>query len=272
MAGMVNKSTDMSSCCDCELAPALPISREVPGPNTPGFIETVETCGAVDGPGVRYVVFTHGCPLRCQYCHNPETQGAPSGEATTAAEVLKDVARYKPFLKRGGITVSGGEPMMQPDFIHALFRGAKELGLHTALDTSGFLGARASDELLEEVDLVLLDIKSGLPETYKEVTGVRLAPTLEFARRLDDLKRPMWIRFVLVPGLTDGEENIDSVARFVATLDHVERVEILPFHKMGELKYETADKAYQLTDTATPSDQDMEWARAIFARHGVVAL
>lgn len=262
----------MSSCCECELAAASSPMGGLPGPDTPGVVEAVETCGAVDGPGIRYVVFTKGCPLRCQYCHNPETQGPAIGDQKTAAEVLKDVARYKAFLKRGGLTVSGGEPLLQPDFVHAVMRGAKELGLHTALDTSGFLGARASDELLDVTDLVLLDIKSGVAETYKEVTGVRLAPTLEFARRLSDRGNKMWIRFVLVPGLTNGEENIESVARFVATLENVDRVEVLPFHKMGENKYEKAEKGYNLADTETPTDEEMEQARAIFARHGVEAL
>ena len=261
----------MSSCCECELAGNHPVGEPVPGPDTPGVVEAVETCGAVDGPGVRYVVFTKGCPLRCQYCHNPETQGPAIGEPTTAAEVLADVARYKPFLKRGGLTVSGGEPLLQPAFVHALFKGAKELGLHTALDTSGFLGPRASDELLQDTDLVLLDIKSGRPSTYKAVTGVQLEPTLEFARRLDKLGNKMWIRFVLVPGLTDCDENIDSVARFVATLEHVDRVEVLPFHKMGENKYEESGKAYSLADTPSPDAADMERARAIFARHGITA-
>ena len=262
----------MSSCCECELGQAASFRGQLPGPETEGIVESVETCGAVDGPGVRYVVFTRGCPLRCQYCHNPETQGPALGESTTAAEVLKDIARYKPFIKRGGLTVSGGEPLLQADFVHALFRGAREMGLHTALDTSGFLGAKASDAMLADVDLVLLDIKSGLPETYKEVTGVRLAPTLEFAQRLDRLERSMWIRFVLVPGLTDGEENIESVARFVATLKHVDRVEILPFHKMGESKYEKARIDYKLADTESPEEKDLERAREIFARHGVKAL
>lgn len=261
----------MSSCCECEQAGDLPSGEVNPGPGTSGVVEAVETCGAVDGPGVRYVVFTKGCPLRCQYCHNPETQGPAIGEATTAADVLEDVARYKPFLKRGGLTVSGGEPLLQASFVHALFRGAREMGLHTALDTSGFLGSRASDAMLEDTDLVLLDIKSGRPATYKEVTGVQLEPTLEFARRLDRLGNKMWIRFVLVPGLTDGDENIDSVARFVATLKHVDRVEVLPFHKMGETKYEESGKAYKLGDTESPEESDLKRARAIFARHGITA-
>ena len=161
---------------------------------------------------------------------------------------------------------------MQPDFVHAIFRGAKEAGIHTALDTSGFLGDRASEEFLDQVGVVLLDIKSGLSETYKKVTGVSLAPTLEFARRLDARGTKMWIRFVLVPGLTDGEANIRAVGRFVAGLSHVERVEILPFHKMGEEKYARAGISYRLAQTPPPTPQQIERARQFFAEEGVVAL
>lgn len=264
----------MYSCCEYtgDTSCALAALEVAPGPSTEGFVEAVETCGAVDGPGLRYVVFLRGCPLRCLYCHNPETQGRPRGEAKTAAAVLDDVLRYKPFLRRGGLTISGGEPLMQPAFVNALIRGAKAAGLHTALDTSGFLGGRASDELLDDLDLVLLDIKSGLPATYEEVTGVRLAPTLEFARRLDARGTKMWIRFVLVPGLTDGAENIAGVARFIARLEHVDRVEILPFHKMGEVKYAQLGKPYRLVDTPSPTGDEVERARAIFAHHGIHAL
>mgnify|MGYP003115051915 FL=1 len=242
------------------------------GPQTGGVVQSVETCGAVDGPGLRYVIFTHGCPLRCQYCHNPETQGKTCGEITTAGEVMEDVLRYKPFLRRGGLTISGGEPLMQPEFIHAILRDAKSKGIHTALDTSGFLGARASDELLSEVDLVLLDIKSGLPEKYREVTGVPLAPTLQFAQRLDAMNKKMWIRFVLVPGLTDSDSNIDAVARFIATLGCVDRVEILPFHKLGEGKYEAMGKPYALSNPPPPSRAELAHAQDIFAQHGVSAI
>ncbi|MGE9293398.1 MAG: pyruvate formate-lyase-activating protein [Puniceicoccales bacterium] len=247
----------------------LPSRDTAPGEQTKGYVETIETCGAVDGPGLRYVVFTHGCPLRCQYCHNPETQGKPRGEVTTAGKVLADVLRYKSFLRRGGLTISGGEPLMQPDFVHALLRGAKAAGIHTALDTSGFLGSRVSDAMLEDIDLVLLDIKSGIPATYEAVTGVRLSPTLKFAKRLDACSTPMWIRFVLVPGLTDSKKNIDAVARFVKTLEHVDRVEVLPFHKLGEAKYAAAGKPYTLANTPTPSAEQVERAGRIFARHGI---
>ncbi len=239
---------------------------------TQGHIHSVETCGTVDGPGLRYVLFLHGCPLRCQYCHNPDAQGKPSGKLSTAGEALADIVKYKNFIKRGGLTISGGEPLMQPDFIHAIFRGAKEQGLHTALDTSGFLGHKATDALLENVDLVLLDIKSYDPSTYKTVTGVDLSPTLAFAERLDSLGIDVWIRFVLVPGLNDAESNIDGLARFVSGLGNVAKVEILPFHKMGESKYKMLDMPYQLADTNEPKAEEVERARSIFARYGVKAI
>lgn len=251
--------------------PAIGNVGEAPSLQTTGHVHSTETCGAVDGPGLRYVVFTHGCPLRCQYCHNPDTQGIPAGRVVTAGEVLAGALRYRSFLRRGGITISGGEPLMQPDFAHAIFHGAKEAGLHTALDTSGALGANVSDAMLEDVDLVLLDIKSGLPDTYRRVTGVSLAPTLEFARRLDSMHKSMWVRFVLVPGLTDQEENIASIAQFVASLSTVGRVEILPFHKLGEGKYAQLGRPYQLTSTEPPSYSEVEWARGIFKQYGVYA-
>lgn len=243
-----------------------------PGPETEGFIEAVETCGAVDGPGLRYVVFTKGCPLRCQYCHNPETQGRPTGETTTAGKILSELSQYKTFLRRGGLTISGGEPLVQPDFVHAIAHGAKQAGIHTALDTSGFLGWRASESLLSNIDLVLLDIKSGLPETYRKVTGVDLSPTLQFAKRLEARGTPMWIRFVLVPGLTDAPENIRAIAEFVRPLSQVSRIEILPFHKIGEFKYERSGLPYQLKDTPSPTLEQIETARALFAEQGLKAL
>lgn len=250
----------------CELAATLKVASPL------GIIHSVETCGTVDGPGLRYVLFLSGCPLRCQYCHNPDAQGRPRGEAKSASDVMADVKKYKNFLKRGGLTISGGEPLMQPDFVEAVFREAKKEGIHTALDTSGYLGYKASDSLLANVDLVLLDIKSWNPSTYRAATGVNIGPTLEFADRLDSMEKPVWIRFVLVPGLTDAESNIDGLAQFVSTLGNVERVEILPFHKMGEHKYKELGMPYKLGDTQAPTEEEVERARAIFARHGVKAI
>jgi pyruvate formate lyase activating enzyme len=238
---------------------------------TEGFVHSVETCGTVDGPGVRYVLFLHGCPLRCQYCHNPDAQGKPSGETLTAEKAFADVLKYKSYIRKGGLTISGGEPLMQAGFVDAMFTMAKEAGLHTTLDTSGFVGHKATDELLDKTDLVLLDIKSFSPMTHKMVTGVCVDQTLKFAKRLDARGNKVWIRFVLVPGLTDNEKNIDGLAEFVSQLGNVDRVEILPFHKMGEDKYKRSGLPYKLGNTPTPTNEQIERARRIFARHGIEA-
>lgn len=237
-----------------------------------GHVHSIETCGTVDGPGTRYVLFLSGCPLRCQYCHNPDTRGRSGGTLRTVDDVVADVLRYRNFIRRGGLTISGGEPLMQPDFVRAVFQKVKAAGIHTALDTSGFLGHVADDELLAATDLVLLDIKSGLPETYREVTGVALDPTLKFAKRLEAMGKPVWIRFVLVPGLTDAPENVRAIAQFVAGLGNVERVEVLPFHQFGRSKYVELGMVYRLDDTPAASDADVERARAIFAEVGITAL
>ncbi|MGB6219857.1 pyruvate formate-lyase-activating protein [Haloferula sp.] len=251
--------------------PSLTQPTTTPPCEVVGQVHSIETMGTVDGPGLRYVLFLAGCPLRCQYCHNSDAQGPPIGTPTTPGAAIADIIRYKAFIKSGGLTISGGEPLLQPDFVRELFKLAKEHELHTTLDTSGFLGAAADDELLEHTDLVLLDIKSGDPAVYKRTTGVDLEPTLTFARRLDEKGVPVWLRFVLVPGLTDAEANVEKVAEFAATLSNVERIQILPFHKMGEHKFETAGKAYKLANTPSPTDDQVQAAREIFKRHGLTA-
>ena len=225
----------------------------------------------LDGPGIREVIFLSGCPLRCLYCHNPDTACLSNGEERGAEELLNDLARRRHFLRHGGLTLSGGEPLVQIGFVKTLLRGAKQLGLHTAVDTSGFLGERVDVEILALTDLWLLDIKSWLPETYRRVTGVALAPTLKFAQRLAAAYRPMWIRFVLVPGLTDAEENVRGVAEFTSTLGSaVERVEVLPFHKLGEAKWEANGLPYTLRETPPPTPEATEAARAIFREGGLL--
>jgi len=235
-----------------------------------GYVHSTESGSFVDGPGVRFVVFLAGCPLRCQYCHNPDAWTTQGGQ-TDAAVVLNQIAKTAGFLKagHGGVTVSGGEPLAQAEFAHALLLGSKELGLHTALDTSGCLEARLTDEMLEAIDLVILDIKSFDEATYRTVTGGELAPTLRLARRLSDLGQPMWIRFVLVPGLTDGPENVAGLARFVGTLSGVERVEVVPFHQMGRRKWEELGIPYPLEHTQPPSAQMIERVQNVFAAEGL---
>lgn len=249
--------------------------RIVPGGTDPGAVEgwvhSVETGGTSDGPGIRYVLFLSGCPLRCQYCHNPDTHHMHDGTRTSSAEIVADIASYAPFLIRahGGVTISGGEPLVQPEFCATIFRAAKELGLHTAMDTSGFLGSHADDELLADVDLVLLDIKGFKESTYRALTGVPLRPTLEFAERLSPLHKPIWLRYVLVPGLTDDLTEIAGLAEFAAGLGVVERVDVLPFHKLGEFKWRELGLAYKLADTQPPSAELTAQVRDLFRAQGL---
>ena len=236
-----------------------------------GSVHSWELVTAVDGPGTRMTTFLAGCPLRCLYCHNPDTMAANRGVPVYADDLLARIRRYRGVFTatKGGITLSGGEVLQQPAFAARILRGAKEMGIHTALDTSGFLGTHASDELLADVDLVLLDVKSGDEETYKKVTGRALAPTLEFGRRLDALGIETWVRFVLVPGLTDATHNIEAVADYAASLGSVSRVEVLPFHQMGRDKWHEVGMAYQLEDVAPPSAEAAEAARDIFRSRGL---
>jgi pyruvate formate lyase activating enzyme len=236
-----------------------------------GRIHSVETCGTVDGPGVRFVVFTQGCPLRCLYCHNPDCRNVDEGKLVTVDELVEEIKTYKSYLRHGGVTVSGGEPLMQPEFVEALLRRCKQEGIHTALDTSGYVSEPPAF-LLAQVDLVLLDIKSFDPATYTHVTHVSITPTLNFARYLDKIHKPVWIRFVLVPGLTDATHNVEGLADFVATLSNVERVEVLPFHKMGEYKWKQLGYAYQLQETQPPTPELIEQTLNIFRSRGIEAI
>lgn len=237
-----------------------------------GSVHSWELVTAVDGPGTRLTVFLAGCPLRCLYCHNPDTMQMRRGTDVTADEILARVKRYRGVFAAtgGGLTISGGEPLMQPAFVARLLRGARAMGVPTALDTSGFLGAHCTDEMLDDVDLVLLDIKSGLPETYRQVTGRALQPTLDFAARLRDRGVRIWVRFVLVPGLTDAPENVEAVAGHVEAIrDVVDRVEVLPFHQMGRDKWEELGMRYELETTQPPTPELVERVRATFRDRGL---
>jgi pyruvate formate lyase activating enzyme len=193
------------------------------------------------------------------------------GERHLVSDIMDKVRRYEKVLKAtgGGVTLSGGEPLLQAAFVENVFVECKKLGLHTALDTSGFLGARASNRLLANTDLVLLDVKSGLPDVYRKATGRPLQPTLDFGRRLDAQGKAIWVRFVLVPGLTDGEENITAVADYVASLSTVERVEVLPFHQMGRDKWHELNEIYELEDTPVPTNEAVAKVREEFSRRGL---
>ncbi|MEV4346443.1 pyruvate formate-lyase-activating protein [Actinoplanes sp. NPDC049596] len=239
---------------------------------TTGAVHSFDLSTGVDGPGTRFVAFLAGCPLRCQYCHSPDTQYRRNGVLETAGELLTEIRRYERFLKvaHGGVTLSGGEPLQQRDFAREVLQGCKDMRLHTALDTSGFLGDRADAALLDATDLVLLDIKSGDPATYREVTRTgRLAPTVRFAHRLADLGKPIWVRFVLVPGLTDDPANVDAVAAITAGVPTVERVEVLPFHRLGAPKYAALGRPFPLAGTPSPDIALIERVRRQFREHGL---
>jgi pyruvate formate lyase activating enzyme len=221
---------------------------------THGYVHSYESSSRYDGPGLRLVLFVSGCLLRCSYCHNPDTWHLKDGTYVSTQQVLERLGNFAPSLRKlnGGLTISGGEPLVQFKFTGGILAGAKQLGLHTAIETSGFLGDRADQEYLSALDLVLLDIKSSDPKTYRKVTGRELAPTLRFAERLADMGKPVWVRFTLVPGVTDDPENVEGIARFVAPMKNVEWVEVQPFHQLGSFKWKPMHLDYKLSGTAPP--------------------
>jgi pyruvate formate lyase activating enzyme len=220
-----------------------------------GYAHSYETSSRYDGPGLRVVLFVSGCLLRCTYCHNPDTWHLKDGTYVSAQQVLDRLGAFASALRAldGGLTISGGEPMVQLAFTRRILAGAKKMGLHTAIETSGFLGDRADDNFLSCLDLVLLDIKSSDPETYRSVTGRDLAPTLRFAERLSAIGKPVWVRFTLVPGLTDAPANVDGIARFVAPMKNVEWVEVQPFHQLGAFKWKAMKLDYKEANTQAPT-------------------
>jgi len=238
-----------------------------------GFLHSFTTGSTVDGPGVRVVGWTAGCQFKCLYCHNPDTWNMMNGMPVTLERAVQGLSKYRHGLKvmNGGFTLSGGEPLMQDRFAVRLFSAAKEMGIHTAIDTNGTLGTRLSDEELEKIDLVMLCIKHMDPERHRQLVGKELGPTLDFARRLSELKKPMWLRFVLVPGWTDSKENISRMAEFVAGLDICERVDMLPFHQLGKYKWERLGLKYSLADVKAPTAEAIESACEQFRAAGLVA-
>jgi pyruvate formate lyase activating enzyme len=220
-----------------------------------GYAHSYETASRVDGPGLRVVLFVSGCLLRCSYCHNPDTWHLKDGTYIAAQEAIDRLAKFSGALKAldGGLTISGGEPMVQLAFTRRILAGAKQLGLHTAIETSGYLGDRVDEKYLSVLDLVLLDIKSSNPDTYRSVTGRELAPTLRFAERLAAIGKPVWVRFTLVPGVTDDPANVEGIARFVAPMKNVEWVEVQPFHQLGAFKWKAMKLDYKLAQEPTPT-------------------
>ncbi|HKW46314.1 MAG TPA: pyruvate formate-lyase-activating protein [Gemmatimonadaceae bacterium] len=247
--------------------------REALGHGDMGFLHSFTTGSAVDGPGMRVVAWTTGCMWRCQYCHNPDTWTMRNGIPVSVEQALEELAKYRNGLAvmSGGVTISGGEPLMQRPFVMKMLAGAKSMGVHTALETNGFLGAELTESDLEMLDLVLLGLKCWDPERHRALTGRDIDPTLALAQRLALRSLPVWIRFVLVPGLTDDARDIRQIARFVASLGNVERVDVLPFHQMGRFKWKALGIAYPLEATEPPSSDAHRAACEIFLAAGLNA-
>ena len=232
-----------------------------------GRIHSVESCGAVDGPGLRFVVFLQGCLMRCKFCHNPDTWNMNYGYVRHLDELMKEIKQYMPYMRfsGGGITLSGGEPLMQPDFVLDLFKKCKEEGIHTALDTSGAVIPYNLEEILNYTDLVLLDIKHINEETHKTITGVSNKNTLKLAKLLDQKSIPTWIRYVLVPGYSDAIEDIKALSSFLTKLSNLEKIEVLPYHKMGEYKWKDLGLTNELISTPVPSKEVIRMAHEILS-------
>jgi pyruvate formate lyase activating enzyme len=238
-----------------------------------GFLHSFTTGSTVDGPGVRVVAWTSGCQWRCLYCHNPDTWTMTNGMPVTLARATEEIGKYRHGLKvmSGGFTLSGGEPLMQDRFAAKLFAAVHAMGIHTALDTNGSLGKRLSDGELENIDLVILDLKAWDPERHRHLTGMDVQPVLDFARRLADRKKAIWVRYVLVPGLTDDPQEIGEIAKFAASLGNVEQVDVLPFHQMGKYKWKSLKLDYTLESVEPPEPEMVERTCEIFRAQGLTA-
>lgn len=236
---------------------------------TKGYIHSLESFGSVDGPGVRFLIFTAGCPMRCQFCHNPDTWNMQTGTLYEPEELIKKALRYRSYWKNGGgITVSGGEPLLQIDFLIELFKLAKQEGIHTTIDTSGQPFTKEEpffskfQELMKYTDLLLLDIKHIDDEQHKILTGHTNQNILELAKYLSDIQKPIWIRHVLVPERSDKDEYLDELHNFIETLDNVERVEVLPYHTLGVYKWKELGMEYPLEGIEPPTKERIANAKA----------
>ncbi|MCD8508772.1 MAG: pyruvate formate lyase-activating protein [Bacillus sp. (in: Bacteria)] len=241
-----------------------------------GRIHSVETSGMVDGPGIRYVIFMQGCLLRCQYCHNPDSWDREAGKVVTVESLINDIKKYLPYMKRsnGGVTVSGGEPLLHGEFLTELFKECKKLGIHTTVDSSG--GCYSNNpifqaklkELFKVTDLILVDLKQIDDKKHRHLTGVSNKHILEFARLLSNEKIPVWIRHVFVPGVTDDEEDLRNLATFIQSLDNVEKVELLPYHQMGVYKWKELGLNYPLEGVKSPTEEEIQRAEELLGIEG----
>jgi len=232
--------------------------------NIIGRVHSFESFSTLDGPGVRYVIFLQGCPLRCKYCHNRDTRDVNLGDVYTVDEVVEKVLNYKEYIaENGGVTISGGEPLIQLDFVIEIFKKLKKHGIHTALDTAGFVDIDKIKDLLDYTDLVILDLKQMDNDCHKELIGVSNEKILKFAKYLSDMNVPMWIRHVLVPGHTDDEQHLAKLKEFIQTLKSVEKVEVLGYHWLGKEKWDLLGEQHPLEGVREASEQDVKRAEEI---------
>ncbi|MDH8701360.1 pyruvate formate lyase activating enzyme [Dysgonomonadaceae bacterium PH5-43] len=233
-----------------------------------GKIHSLESFGTVDGPGLRFVVFMQGCPLRCLYCHNPDTWDTTNTAKIelTPQELLEEILKYKSFIAKGGVTLTGGEPLLQAEFVTEFFKLCKQKGIHTALDTSGAVFNDKAKEALKYTDLVLLDIKAISPELHKTITGVKIDNTLRFLDYLEEQDKDTWIRHVIVPGYTDNDKQLETLAEYISNYKIVKKVELLPYHTMGVNKYEQLGLKYKLEGVEPLSAERLNEIKKIFAK------
>lgn len=232
-----------------------------------GYIHSVETFGAVDGPGIRYVLFMQGCPLRCLFCHNPDSWKIKSGMQKTVNQVVKDVLQYKSFIKSGGVTISGGEPLLQLKFVYKLTKALHRQHINVAIDTAGSIPINSTKKVIKESDMLLLDIKSLDKEMNKTITGIDNKNNLDTLNYCESIQKPVWIRHVILPNYTLNYEQLENLAKFLSNYNCVRRIDLLPFHKMGEFKWKNLNYDYKLYDIEPPTIKEMEKAKSIFKKY-----
>lgn len=237
-----------------------------------GRIHSFESCGTVDGPGIRFITFFQGCLMRCLYCHNRDTWDTHAGSTISVADLMKEVVTYRHFMNAsgGGVTASGGEAILQADFVRDWFQACHAVGIHTCLDTNGFVRRYDSviDELLDTTDLVMLDLKHMKDNVHQNLAGVSNQRTLDFARYLAKRNQKTWIRYVVVPGWTDDDEAVHLLGQFTQSMSNIEKIELLPYHELGKHKWIAMGESYQLDNVKPPSYEIMERVKKILSRYG----
>lgn len=234
-----------------------------------GRVHSIESFGAVDGPGVRFVVFLQGCPLKCRYCHNPDSWDPAYGKKMTSDYLVREILSYRNFIKNGGVTISGGEPLLQHEFVKAVLEECREHGVHTAIDTAGSIPLSVCRDTIDAADMLLLDIKDVDTEDCKTLTGKGNENAFSVLDYCESVKKPAWIRHVILPGYTLNWDKLERLAERLSSYTCIERVELLPFHKMGEYKWEALEQEYLLADIQPPTKEEMSRVKQIFLDHGL---